>query len=230
MPSLARRVLTSFLGGHNGRWAGGRRAREGYGLARRCLASFLRVELPPQQQEHPASIVRPVAAMRRPGSNWFGLPLFPPETGLTLTAASPGRVAAALSPEGTVEFSLYHNDSTAVPRFSLEIVLRGPTSLPAIVRVAYRLDEDQATQTDLLIPVTDAPLGPPTSRVELPGFAAGIAWESNGLIGPSEAISLGEPVIRMSIAAAASEGTLVAWRRLRAVGGALADAIDQAWE
>ena len=142
-------------------------------------------------------------------------------TANTVTAAAGERIAAAQSPDGSLEFSVYRQADGPEPLYALEVVLRTATTFPALVQVAYPA-EGQARLTDLLVPIIAAPLGPPTSRITLPGFVPGVAWESAGLITRDAAATLGRRVVKASIAAASTRATLDAWRRVRAGDDALA--------
>ena len=209
------------LGDRSGTWAAGHRRHAGYGFGRRFLASFLRVDLPHQTRAAGMPWAAPPAAVRRPGSPWFSLPTVRPVTANTVMAASGERIAAAQSPDGSVEFSLYREAGGPEPDYALEVVLRSATTFPALVQVRYPA-EGQVRPADLIIPVIAAPLGLPTSRITLPGFVPGLAWESAGLITPDAAATLGQCAIEASIAAASTRATLDAWKRVCAGGDALA--------
>jgi len=223
---LFRRAMLSYLD-DAGEPAAEPRERTGYSFAERCLASFLRVSLPPWVAPAAAPGVLTVRAVGRPGSPWFSLPVLQPATALSLAAASAERVAAALSPDGSVEFSVYRDEEReGTESYSLEVVLRADAELPGVIRVSYQ-PADATAPTVLLVPVTAAPLGPPASRVALPGFAPGTSWEGTGLMPLNKAPGVSERVIEASVAAAASEATLAAWRQLAAGGGDLAALISR---
>jgi hypothetical protein len=222
---LFRRAALSYLDDAGGGVAGPR-ARAGYSFAERCLASFLRVGLPPRAVPAAAPTVPIVQAAARPGSPWFSLPVLQPASAVALAAASAERVAAALSPNGSVEFSLYRDeDGEGSESYSLEVVLRAGAELPGIVRVSYQ-PPGATVPAVLLVPVAAASLGPPASQVALPGFVPGTVWEGSGLMPLNEVPGVTAGVIEASVAAAASEATLAAWRQLAAGEGDLAALIS----
>jgi hypothetical protein len=159
-------------------------------------------------------------AAGRPNPPWYTFPALPLATDMTLAAASAERVAAEWLPDGSVEFSLYRDEEDKrAESYSLEVVLRAEAELPGVVRVRYQ-PVGGSEPTVLLVPVAAAALGPPASRVVLPGFARGVAWEGSGLLSLDEVPEMNGPVIEASVGAAASGATVSAWRQLAASGGA----------
>ncbi len=193
----------------------------------RYWASLTGMSLATRVAPPTASGVPTVRIAARPGSPWFPLPVLQPSTAQSFAAASAERVAAALSPDGSVEFSVYRDEEPeGTELYSLEVVLRAEAELPGVVRVSYQ-PADSTAPTMLLVPVAAATLGPPASRVALPGFAPGTVWEGSSLMPLNEVPGVSERAIEASVASAASEATLAAWRQLAAGEGDLAALISR---
>lgn len=140
----------------------------------------------------------------------FGLPL---PTAPAELAAAPGIddtavLMSATSPDRRARFTLHPPTDDD---YRLEVnLLHPPTKTPSIVTVRYgRLPARDET---LLIPLTRAAVGPPTSIVRLAGYDTSSPWQASEPTPPHQ-ISIWEPtLIAASIHAATTPATKRAWR------------------
>ncbi|MFF4618237.1 hypothetical protein [Nonomuraea jabiensis] len=205
------------------------RGQEGYGFWRRYWASLLDVPLtmPHSGNEEPEPDPGPTRRRTRPQarcdpeSGRFFLPL-PPSRG-TVTAAGSGGVVLRISGPDRLELLLHRVDGreadTQTSDYRLEVISPQSDDLPVVVSVWYRRLEDGAEQ-EILIPLTRAPLGPASSVIRLAGYDPEASWQISRPVSAGRIPAWNLGTVRTSVAAAASQATLSAWRHV-------ADRVDE---
>ncbi|MEV0237485.1 hypothetical protein [Nonomuraea sp. NPDC050786] len=200
-----------------------RREWTGYGFWKRYWASLLDIPLVMARsgKEEPANDPLPVPRWRRlraqldPESGRFLLPL-PPGRGVVTAAGAGGVVLRVEGPE-RLELLLYRidgsEDDAQKPDYRLEVISPESDDLPLIVSVRYRRREDGAGQ-EVLIPLAQAPLGPPSSVVWLAGYDIEAPWHISQPVSAAHVSTSDSGIVRASVAAAASQATLNAWRQV----------------
>jgi hypothetical protein len=216
---FAGRYWGSLVGAHATTAGPTRRARAGYSLRQRYLAALLDIPLPVRTTSARRPAPRREPARRhsaRPSTlplselGRFLLPRPAARGAVTAAGSSSEAILRAREPDGSAEF-LLHRSASAKAVYHLECVLRAAEPLPAIITVWYQREYDGQEQA-LFIPIARSSLGPPSSTVRLPGFAPDGPWYASSPVPPGR-VEVWEPeVLRRSIAVAANEGTITAWR------------------
>lgn len=208
--------------------------REGYPFWQRYWASLTDTSLPRRVDDRTASMPgvasavpwRQRAVSIQPSSSepgWFSLPPVPDAAPL-LAAGDHHVLLEARTPDGSVEFYV-HGSGGSAPRYRLEVVLRDPGAVPAVVTVGYGVEP----RRHLLIPLVGGGIVPPSALVELPGLRARMPWYVSAPSPIRPDMAWGVDTVSVSVGAAANEFTREAWRRCRALVGAdLGRIIDEA--
>lgn len=202
---------------------------EGHGFWKRYWASLLDVPLvmPHFEVERPEPGPPPARRRTRPQarndpeSGRFLLPV-PPRRGV-VTAAEAGAVVLRATGPNRLELLLHRIDVRGAAAqgqdYRLEVIAPGTDDLPVVLSVWYRRFGDGAEQ-EILIPLTQAPLGPPGSVIELAGYDPEASWQISRPVSAGQVPAWDLGTVRASVAAAASQGTLRAWRHV-------ADRVDE---
>ncbi|GAA1721947.1 hypothetical protein ACBR40_07610 [Nonomuraea sp. AD125B] len=198
-----------------------RRGWDGYGFWKRYWASLLDVPLeaprPGQEELEPdpgpaRRRVRP-QAQHDPESGRFRLPL-PPRRGV-VTAAGSGGVVLRVSGPDRLELLLHRIDGREADAqrsdYRLEVISPETADLPVVLSVWYRRLGDD-TEQEILIPLTRAPLGPASSVIGLAGYDPEAGWQISRPVSAGRIPAWNLDTARTSVAAAASQATLNAWR------------------
>jgi hypothetical protein len=195
------------------------RGRADYSFGQRYWAAFVGVVLPAAERpdiamsgghvSSPSQWVRGMQTARPGAGGWFVLPGLGAQ--VVLRAGDESRVVAeATTQDGRVE--LFVRLGGTPRRYLLEVVLRDSGPFPAVVFVRYAAAHGERL---LLVPLTDAEIGPPSAQVELAGFEAGQRLEVLGPLPADQNADWDADDVEASVSAAASEATRDAWRRLR---------------
>jgi hypothetical protein len=217
---FARRYWSSLVDDRSSLASPAPRGREGYGFWRRYLASLFGVALPvwrgasdslalDRTRVRPRRTVLAVRATSDLGR--FFLPV-PAARGTVAAAGGDEVVLRAAGDNGRVEYLLHRSDAPE-PVYRLEIVLRSVEELPVVATVWYD-DGFGGPERTLLVPITEARLGPPSSIVRLSAYDPAVPIRSAAPVSPSRVEEWPPDVVHASVEAAADKGTVRAWREV----------------
>jgi hypothetical protein len=192
------------------------RGRVGYSFGQRYWASLVGVILPAvedakgaRSRAHfsaPSQRVRTMPTADPGLGGWFLLPGL--RVPAILQAGDESRVIAeAATPGGRAEFFVRRGGTSR--RYVLEVVLRDFDDLPGVVFVRYGTAHGGRL---LIVPLTEAEIGPPSAQVELAGIDVSKRWEVLGPLSADQAATWDADTVAASVSAAANEATREAWR------------------
>jgi hypothetical protein len=211
---LARRYWRSLIDERSSPASVMPRGRQGYGLWQRYLAALFGISLPvrlERQGPAPTTVKRHRAAVvADSGFGRFFLPL-PPARGVVAAAGLDEIVLKVAADGGRVEY-LLHRDEIHDPGYRLEVVIRTVTELPLIATVWY--SDTGGRERTLLIPIAEAPLGPPSSVVRLNAYDPATRLQCSQPAHPRRIERWIPEAVHASIAATADLGTIRAWREV----------------
>jgi hypothetical protein len=141
------------------------------------------------------------------GTSRFLLPR-PLAPGL-LTAADEGEtvVSRAVTPQRELRLVLRRGSAD---RYTLEVVLAAEQPIPALVAVTYR--RRSGDDAEIIVPLAGAGSGLPSGDVVLAEFDPTGDWSAAAPTMPGPSTDLPQSVLRASVRAARTAGTVTAWR------------------